>query len=124
MFRLLRNYFWWTYERGSLHYDVMVTVILAFLFIAPHYIDFRDKPAPPVVLGPREVKVTGARDNDNFMVFEVRAADLEDANTDQERVEAMQHIILPIAGPVHVQRVSAVLDTHGKTVAWDATVSR
>ena len=31
MFKLLRSYIFWTYERGSLHYDVMVTLILLFL---------------------------------------------------------------------------------------------
>jgi len=38
MMRILRSYFFWTYERGSFHYDVMVTLILAFIFITPHVI--------------------------------------------------------------------------------------
>ena len=31
--KVLRSYFFWTYERGSFHYDVMVTLILLFLFL-------------------------------------------------------------------------------------------
>ena len=46
MFRLLKSYIWWTYDRGTIHYDVMVTLILLFIFAAPRFIDFRDKPAP------------------------------------------------------------------------------
>ena len=44
----LKSFLWWTYPRGSMPYDVMVTLILAFIFIAPRYIDFHDKPAPTV----------------------------------------------------------------------------
>ena len=40
----IKGYLWWTYPRGSVHYDVMVTVILAFIFLAPLWINFRDKP--------------------------------------------------------------------------------
>lgn len=44
MLKTIKGYIWWTYERGSFHYDVMVTIILLFIFLAPHLIDFRDKP--------------------------------------------------------------------------------
>ncbi len=40
----IKGFVLWTYERGSLHYDIMVTLILAFIFLAPLKIDFRDKP--------------------------------------------------------------------------------
>ncbi|MBV9671189.1 MAG: hypothetical protein JOZ43_09560 [Acidobacteriales bacterium] len=46
MWNTLKSYIWWTHPRGSLPYDVMVTLILAFIFISPHYIDFQDAPAP------------------------------------------------------------------------------
>ena len=45
--KTIKGYIWWTYERGSFHYDVMVTVILLFIFLAPRLIDFRDKPPAP-----------------------------------------------------------------------------
>ncbi|HEY0565170.1 MAG TPA: hypothetical protein VGC88_06275 [Terriglobales bacterium] len=44
MWKALKSYIWWTHPRGSLQYDVMVTLILAFIFASPHFIDFRDKP--------------------------------------------------------------------------------
>jgi len=47
---VLKRYIFWTYPRGSFHYDVMVTLILAFLFVSPHFIDFKDKPVPAVPL--------------------------------------------------------------------------
>ena len=47
MFKTINGYIWWTYERGSFHYDVMVTINLLFIFLAPRLIDFRDKPPAP-----------------------------------------------------------------------------
>jgi hypothetical protein len=45
--KAIKSYIWWTYERGSRPYDVMVALIILFIFIAPHFIDFRDKPPAP-----------------------------------------------------------------------------
>src|SRR5215472_14067250 len=42
---VLKSYFYWTYSRGSFHYDVMVTLILAFIFITPMLWDYGDKPS-------------------------------------------------------------------------------
>ena len=52
MLRILKSYFFWTYPRGSFHYDVMVTLILAIIFLSPRVINFRDQPvdAGPVSL--------------------------------------------------------------------------
>ena len=36
MFKTLRSYIFWTYERGSFHYDVMVTPILIFRLTLLH----------------------------------------------------------------------------------------
>jgi len=44
MSRILRDYFFWTYERGSFHYDVMVTLILAFIFLTPRIWNYGDRP--------------------------------------------------------------------------------
>ncbi|EQD43830.1 hypothetical protein B1A_15449, partial [mine drainage metagenome] len=35
MKKILRSYIFWTYQRGSAHYDVMVTLILLFIFVSP-----------------------------------------------------------------------------------------
>ncbi|HEY8056430.1 MAG TPA: hypothetical protein VIE13_11030 [Terriglobales bacterium] len=41
----LASYLWWSYPRGSLQYDIMVAIILGFIFLTPrHY--FRDQPRP------------------------------------------------------------------------------
>ena len=44
--RKLGSFLWWTYPRGSLEYDVMVGLILAFIFLTPRQF-FRDQPRHP-----------------------------------------------------------------------------
>ena len=127
--RLLRSYFFWTYERGSLHYDVMVTLILAFLFIAPRLINFKDKPVPDVLLQPTQVLVRHASNNagpdrsQERLIYTVRAADLHNA-TGPALQDAAMKIIEPISGPITIERITPVQDTTGHTVAYDVTVHR
>src|SRR5438270_9152919 len=70
-FRTFSSYVWWTHARGSIHYDVMVTLILLFLFLAPYKIDFRDKPAAPLR---HPNQVTAYSDARGGVVYEVPAA--------------------------------------------------
>lgn len=43
----LGSFLWWSYPRGSLQYDIMVAIILAFIFLTPRHW-FRDQPRPTV----------------------------------------------------------------------------
>lgn len=43
--RKLGSFLWWSYPRGSLQYDIMVAMILAFIFLTPRHW-FRDQPRP------------------------------------------------------------------------------
>ncbi len=42
--RTIRDFILWSYERGTIQYDVMVTLILLFVFLSPYWINFHDKP--------------------------------------------------------------------------------
>ena len=123
--RLLGRYVFWTYERGSLHYDVMVTLILAFLFLAPRFINFKDKPVPDVALQPTQVLVRHAGYNAGAerLIYTVRAVELNGA-TGPALHDAAAKIIEPISGPVTIDRITSVQDTSGHTVAYDVTVHR
>jgi hypothetical protein len=126
MTRLLRSYIFWSYERGSFHYDVMVTAILLFVFVSPHFIDFKDKPVTNVPLRASEVLVKEAASSGNVarFVYEIRVEDLDGASTDTEIRTALLRVIEPIAGAVTLEQYKAVPDTKGKIVAYDATVLR
>ncbi|HWG36928.1 MAG TPA: hypothetical protein VN690_04345 [Terriglobales bacterium] len=47
--RKLGSFLWWNYPRGTLEYDIMVAVILAFIFLTPRHF-FRDQPRPAAPL--------------------------------------------------------------------------
>ncbi|HEY4008745.1 MAG TPA: hypothetical protein VGM11_01245, partial [Acidobacteriaceae bacterium] len=100
--RILGRYIFWTYERGSFHYDVMVTLILLFLFLAPRFIDFKDRPAAEVPAGlqPTQILVRHAGYNagTEHLIYTVRAADLHGATGPSLQTAAMR-IIQPISGP-------------------------
>lgn len=55
--QVLRNTFIWSYERGSLPYDLMVVAILLFVFLSPRGW-FRDQPRPALEAEPPTAAVT------------------------------------------------------------------
>ena len=124
MTRILRNYFFWAYERGSFHYDIMVTTILLFIFVAPHFIDFHDKPITTIPLRSSEVLVKSSSANGNVFTYEVRAEDLGAASDDMDRQAALLRVIEPISGEVTLVGYHPITDAKGNVIAFEATVSR
>jgi hypothetical protein len=122
MMRLLGSYIFWSYERGSVQYDVMVTAILLFIFVGPRFIDFKDKPVSTVPIRASEVLVKNAANGD--LRYEVRAEDLGGVTADGDVRKALLRVIVPISGDVTIEGYQPVVDTKGKIVAYDATVKR
>lgn len=118
MNRTLKSYFYWTYPRGSFHYDVMVTLILAFIFITPHLWDYGDKPT--MLAGPSQpVIVTG--DGDHGLIITVQASDVNvPAEAPESEVrKALRLAIEPISGDaVTVTRWELQRDRNSNPVAW------
>ena len=129
MIKLLRNYLFWTYERGSFHYDVMVTLILLFLFLAPRFIDFKDKPVETVALHASEVlvKEAGTSDGDSRFLYQIPVDQNGGPQVDQsddDRRAAILRVVEPISGEVTIERYEAVRDAHGKVIAYNAWIVR
>ena len=126
MLKTLRSYFWWTYERGSFHYDVMVTLILIFMFVSPFVIDFKDRPVETVALHSSEVlvKEAGMSGGSSRFIYQVRAEDMGGAKTETERQAAILRIVEPISGEVTLERYEPVVDAQGKVIAYNAWVVR
>jgi len=124
--KLLRSYIFWTYDRGTLHYDVMVTLILIFLFVSPRFIDFADKPVKAIPLQHSEVlvKSQGSANNEARFVYDIRVDDLHGAKSDAEIRAAILNIVEPIAGNVTIEKYAPVTDVKGHVVAYEATILR
>ena len=130
MFKTLRSYFWWTYERGSFHYDIMVTLILLFLFVSPRFIDFKDRPVETVALQSSQVlvKEAGQSDGSPRFIYQIRAdmaGGPQPAQDEDTRDAAILRVVEPISGAVTLERVEPMYDASGKKViAYNAWVIR
>jgi hypothetical protein len=126
MFKLLRSYIFWSYERGSVHYDIMVSAILIFMFLSPRFIDFKDKPVETVALHASEVlvKEAGTEGSSSRFMYQIRTDEMGGATTDAELRAAMLRVIEPISGEVTLERYEAVRDAQGKVVAYNAWILR
>ena len=129
MANLLKSYFWWTYERGSLHYDVLVTLILLFLFLSPRFIDFKDRPVETVAVRSTEVLVreAGQVGNSAQFVYQIRTdvrGGPTSSQSEADRRAAILRVVEPIAGAVTYEHADPVFDAQKKIVAYDAWVLR
>jgi hypothetical protein len=105
---------------------VMVTLILLFLFVSPHLINYKDRPQETVALHASEVlvKEAGSRDGSNRFIYQVRAEDMGRVETDEQKRVAMLRVIEPISGEVTLDRYEEVKDAAGKVIAYNAWVVR
>jgi len=116
MNKLLKSYFYWTYPRGNVHYDVMVTLILLFIFVTPQFWDFGDKPSS--ASGPAHpIQVVG--DGNHDVIVSVQAADVQipDGASTNEIKKILRHAIEPVTGDaVFVERWETAVDDHGNSI--------
>jgi hypothetical protein len=124
MQKTLKSYFFWTHPRGSFHYDVMVTLILVFIFATPHLWNYGDKPPEnAAVAGP--IQVVG--DGDHGLIVTVPMSSVSvDLNADEKTVrKALVRAIEPVTGDaVAVVRWETVPDAVGKPAAWKVWARR
>ena len=115
----LRGYFWWTYPRGSVHYDVMVTLILAFIFLTPLWVNFRDKPTERP---PKQSEVMVEQWGDGFL-YKVDAASVKSGDEATVR-DSLLRIIEPIAGYVTIDKIDPMVDSNKNVIAYRVWVHR
>ena len=118
--RTLKGYLFWTYDRGSFHYDVMVTLILLFIFVSPHFIDFKDKPAEHL---PHLSGLVVTPDGNQGSIWQVDALQVDAQDESVVRVN-FRRLLQPIAGPVIIDRTEPVRDQEGHIVAYRAWVRK
>jgi hypothetical protein len=120
IWRTIRGYILWSYERGSLHYDIMVTLILLFVFVTPHFVNFKDK---PVERNPRATGVLVIPDDKGGFIYQISASAVSpDQGADIRR--QLERIIEPIAGAVSITRYEPVKDAAGHTQSYKVWVDK
>ena len=120
IWRTIRSYILWQHERGTLHYDIMVTLILIFIFFSPRVINFNDK---PISRDPHPTEVVVTSDPEGHLLYQVEANAVT-AGDDQSVREQLLHIIEPISGAVSIVSYEPVKDSKGKVQSYKVLAKR
>ncbi len=116
----IRSYILWSYERGTVPYDVMVTLILLFVFLSPLWINFKDK---PVERNPHRTPVAVSPDGQGAFIYQVEAAAIQGKDDSSIRSQLLS-IIEPISGEVTISRFETVTDKSGRVLYYKVWVQR
>ena len=120
IWRTIRGYILWSYERGSLHYDIMVTLILLFVFISPHFINFKDK---PVERNPHLTGVIVIPGEKGGLIYQIQASAVN-ATAGEDVRRQLEQIIEPISGAVSITNVETVKDAKGHPLSYKVWVEK
>ncbi len=124
IWRTIRGYILWSYERGSLHYDIMVTLILLFVFVSPRFINYKDK---PVERNPHLTGVVVIPSDKGGFIYQIQASAVKTADgrtDDQDIRRQLEQIIEPISGAVSITKYDAVKDASGHTQSYKVWVEK
>lgn len=120
IWRTIRDYIFWSYERGTIQYDVMVTLILLFVFLSPRLINFKDK---PVEHNPHRTGVAVVPDGNGGLIYQIEAAAVAGKDDDAIRDQLLE-IIEPISGEVSITKIEPVRDGSGHLLSYRVWVAR
>jgi hypothetical protein len=120
VWRTIKGFIFWSYERGTVQYDIMVTLILIFVFFSPLVISFNDR---PVERNPDATGVLVYPDGKGEFIYQVQGNAVA-GNTDSAIRAALLRVIEPISGSVAISRYTTVTDGKGRIVAYRVWVQR
>lgn len=121
IWRTIRGYILWSYERGTIHYDIMVTLILLFVFLTPYWINYKDK---PIERNPHPLGVTVLPDTQGGFLYQIEGAAVT-AKDDAAIRDQLLTVIEPIAGgAVSIAKYETVRDRTGRILSYKVWVQR
>ena len=120
IWRTIRGYILWQYERGTLHYDIMVTLIILFVLFSPRVINFNDK---PIARNAHPTEVVVSADVEGHLFYQVAASAITPGDDSNER-EQLLRIIEPISGAVSIVSYDTVADGKGKVQSYRVVAKR
>lgn len=112
--RTIRDFVLWSYERGTIQYDIMVTLILLFVFISPRVINFQDKPTEHI---PQPTGVVVMPDSNGGFIYQIDGSAVTVSGDGPVR-EELHKIIEPISGEITITKYEAVRDAAGHIVKY------
>jgi hypothetical protein len=120
VWRTIKGFIFWSYERGTVQYDIMVTLILIFVFFSPLVISFNDHPAER---NPHSTGVVVYPDGKGAFIYQVEARAV--AGSDDSAIRAtLLRVIEPISGSVQISGYETITDGKGHIIAYKVSVQR
>jgi hypothetical protein len=114
VWRTIKGFIFWSHERGTVQYDVMVTLILVFVLFSPRLINFKDR---PVERNPQSGGVVVTPDTGGELIYQVEAKAVQTGDDAVVRASLLR-IIEPISGSVSIKRYETITDNKGQVVAY------
>lgn len=106
--------FFWTYERGTWQYDIMVILILAFIFLPPRGW-FHDR---PLAISHATSDVVLLLNDKTEKIYQLRAA-LIDIKTDATLEEGVRRVLRRFTGKsLEITRIEPAMDPSGQVVSY------
>lgn len=103
---MLKRFILWDYRRGSWQYDVMVGIILAFVFLTPRDW-FRDNPKP--------ISIAMLSSENGSSAFLVNAQILAKIPENRRVAELTEHLRTRMNNRrIRVERMEPILDSEGE----------
>jgi hypothetical protein len=118
--RTIRDFVLWSYERGTLQYDVMVTLILLFVFFSPYWINFHDK---PVERNPHPSGVVVTPDTGGGFIYQIEGSAIAGTNDAAIRQQLLR-IVEPISGEASITSYEVVRDRQGRILSYKVRVHK
>jgi hypothetical protein len=118
IWRTIRGYILWSYERGSLHYDIMVTLILIFVFVSPHFLNYKDK---PVERNPHLTGVVVIPGEKGELIYQIQSSAVNSTAGGDVRRQ-LEQIIEPISGAVSITKFQTLNDATGHPQSYKVWV--
>jgi hypothetical protein len=121
--QIFLSYFYWTYPRGSFHYDIMVTLILLFIFVTPQFWNFSDKPSS--IAGPiHPIQIVGNDGHGVIVTVQTEDVNVPAGASDKVVKKALRRAIEPVTGDaVFVEHWETATDAQGNLV-WKVWAHR
>jgi hypothetical protein len=123
--QILKSYSYWTYPRGCFHYDVMVTLILVFIFVTPQIPGWSYGDKPSSGAGPAHpIQVIGNDGHGLIITVLDSDANVPAGAPDKVVKQALRKAIEPLTGDaVFVTQWETVTDAQGN-LAWKVWAHR
>jgi len=116
---VLHDVIFWSYERGTLQYDILCALILIFIFLTPRHL-FQDW---PVINNPNQFKfgdqIVRTVDDSGNPVLNI-STELVPANQDATALRSAAKIQLQktLNRPISISDIKPILGDNGETIGY------